>query len=222
MSTLAIDRGTVSIARGAPKPIVQTVAVPVSEAELELRTIKAVLAGDTDAFRPLVEAHQSRVYHLALRMLANEREAEDVAQDAFLHAFARLASYRPEWRFKTWIMSIASNLCIDRLRRHRLEPTSFADFATRTAHGEEAEVDFVSGEPGPEAIYSRKQRNSAVQAMLDELPIADRSMIVMFYFSDMSYDEIAKATNSTVSAVKSRLFRARQKMSRSAWADQVM
>lgn len=221
MISLAISRGIVSVAPGKPQPGPAATAQPPSEVELEHRAVKAVLAGDAEAFRPLVEAHQSRVYYLALRMLGNEREAEDAAQDAFLHAYARLASYRPEFRFKTWIMTIASNLCIDRLRRRRLEPTPFTDVARRDENGEEAELDFVSAEPGPDAALVRKQRDAAVQAMLNELPDEDRSMVVMFYFNDMSYEEIAQASNTTLSAVKSRLFRARQKMGQSAWAAHV-
>jgi RNA polymerase sigma-70 factor (ECF subfamily) len=181
-----------------------------------------VLAGNADAFRPLVEAYQARVYTLALRMLGNEREAEDAAQEAFLHAYTRLASYKPEWRFKTWLMTITSNLCIDRLRRRKLEPTSFADYA-QSAQGDDdpVEVEFVSHEPQPDDALARKQRDTAIQAMLNDLPAEDRSMVAMFYFNELSYDDIAKAMNTTVSAVKSRLFRARQKMAQSKWAAQL-
>jgi RNA polymerase sigma-70 factor (ECF subfamily) len=216
MVTLAINRGIVSTIGGMTKALPAPAPAPPTEAELEQRAVKAVLAGNRDAFQPLVEAHQSRVYGLALRMLGNEREAEDAAQDAFLHAFARLGSYKPEWRFKTWIMTITSNLCIDKLRRRRLEPASFADMTTdNTADGE---IDFTSHEPQPDVVVAARQRDAALRAMLAELQDEDRSMVAMFYFNDMSYDEIALALNTTVSAVKSRLFRARQKMAQSKWA----
>lgn len=215
MVTLAIDRGIVNPFGGTTKAA-STAPAPPSEMELEQRAIKAVLAGNRDAFQPLVEAHQSRVYGLALRMLSNEREAEDAAQDAFLHAFARLGSYKPEWRFKTWIMTITSNLCIDRLRRRRLEPANFADMSVNGAA--DGEVDFISHAPQPDAIVATRQRDAALRAMLAELQDEDRSMVAMFYFNDLSYDEIAAAMNTTVSAVKSRLFRARQKMAQSKWA----
>ncbi len=211
MATLAINRGIVSTFGGTTKAVPSAPA-PLSEAEVEQRAIQAVLAGNRDAFHPLVEAHQSRVFGLALRMLGNEREAEDAAQDAFLHAFARLASYKPEWRFKTWIMTITSNLCIDRLRRRRLEPANFADLA---ANDGSDEIDFTSHEPQPDAVVIRRQRDAALRAMLAELPDEDRSMVIMFYYNDMRYEEIAAAMNTTVSAVKSRLFRARQKMAQS-------
>ena len=218
MVTLAMNRGIVNPFGGTTKAV-PTAPAPLSEAELEQRAIRAALAGNRDAFQPLVEAHQSRVFGLALRMLGNEREAEDAAQDAFLHAFARLGSYKPEWRFKTWIMTITSNLCIDKLRRRRLEPANFADM---TANGAaDGEVDFISHAPQPDAIVMKRQRDAALRAMLAELQDEDRSMVAMFYFNDLSYDEIAAAMNTTVSAVKSRLFRARQKLAQSKWAAQL-
>jgi RNA polymerase sigma-70 factor, ECF subfamily len=187
----------------------------------ERATIKAVLSGDSNAFQNLVETHQTRVYGLALRMLGNEREAEDAAQDAFTQAYTRLGSYNPEWRFKTWVMTITSNLCIDRLRRRKIEPMAFADYAPNSnISGEDAvERDFASDAPGPDAVAIQRQRTQAVQALLNDLPAEDRGMVVMFYWHDQSYEEIAKALNTSVSAVKSRLFRARQKMAQSRQAE---
>lgn len=216
MVTLAINRGIVSTIGGMTQTAPLPACAPLSEAELEQRTIKAVLAGNREAFQPLVETHQNRVYGLALRMLGNEREAEDAAQDAFLHAYSRLGSYKPEWRFKTWIMTITSNLCIDRLRRRKLEPASFADLSTDGAV--DGEIDFTSHEPQPDAVVVARQRDAALRAMLAELQDEDRSMVAMFYFNDMSYEDIAAAMNTSLSAVKSRLFRARQKMAQSKWA----
>jgi RNA polymerase sigma-70 factor (ECF subfamily) len=228
MLTLAINRGPVNVnvnaltampkLPAAPTPAFAPARTVASDAEREQAAVRAVLAGDANAFQPLIEAHQSRVYSLALRMLGNEREAEDAAQDAFVHAYARLASYKPEWRFKTWIMTITSNLCIDRLRRRKLEPTSFTDYSYRAAADDDGEVEFVSHEPQPDAVIVRRQRDAAIRAMLNELPDDDRGMVALFYFNDQSYEDIAAAMNTTVSAVKSRLFRARQKMAQSKWA----
>lgn len=222
MLTLAINRETVSMISIQPKaahlPSTRLEAYEMSEVGRELAAIQAVLAGNADAFKPLIEANQTRVYSLALRMLGNEREAEDVAQDAFLHAYARLATYNPAWRFKTWIMTITSNLCIDRLRRRKLEPVSFTDYAQRDGEASD-EIEFVSHAPQPDAVVAQRQRDDDVRAMLHELPAEDRSMVVMFYFNDMSYEEIANAKSTTVGAVKSRLFRARQKMAQSKWAE---
>jgi RNA polymerase sigma-70 factor (ECF subfamily) len=192
------------------------VTLPSDEARQELAYIDAVKAGNTNAFQYLVETYQSRVYNLALRMLANEQEAQDAAQDAFVQAYTRLASYRSEWRFKTWIMAITSNLCVDRLRRRRIEPTTFSD------HTEDPDAEFVSHEPLPEVVAMRHERQATIRAMLDQLAPEDRGMVVMFYWGDMSYEEIARMTGSTVNAVKSRLFRARRALAQSPYAVHLM
>jgi RNA polymerase sigma-70 factor, ECF subfamily len=190
----------------------QAVALPSAEAQQELASIEAVKAGNPNAFQYLVETYQSRVYNLALRMLANEQEAQDAAQDAFVQAYTRLASYRSEWRFKTWMMAITSNLCVDRLRRRRIEPTTFSD------HTEDPDAEFVSHEPLPEVAAARHEQQATIRAMLNLLAPEDRGMVVMFYWGDMSYEEIARMTGSTVNAVKSRLFRARRALAQSTYA----
>jgi RNA polymerase sigma-70 factor (ECF subfamily) len=187
-------------------------ALAMTDAQQELACINAVKAGNANAYQILVETHQSRVYHLALRMLANEEEAQDAAQDAFVQAYTHLHSFNPEWRFKTWIMSIASNLCIDRLRRRRIEPQTFTDYT------EDPDAAFISPEPQPDTMAVKHERQAQVRELLEQLPVQDRSMVVMYYWGDMSYGEIAAATGSTVNAVKSRLFRARRAMALSPLA----
>lgn len=179
------------------------------EAARENALIRSVQAGDAAAFQPLVESHHVRVYQLAMRMLGDEQEAQDAAQDAFVHAYTRIRSFNPAYRFKTWVMAIANNLCIDRLRRRRIEPSQFSDHATLTDDGE-IEFDAESKDTPPDVQVANRERQRVVQAMLKQLPLEDRSMVVMFYWGDMSYEEIAAASRTTVSAVKSRLFRARR------------
>lgn len=203
--------------------VTPTADVAHSEVEQEQRLIRAVLAGNVNAYQTLVETHQSRVYGLALRLLGNEREAEDAAQDAFVQAFTKLASYNPEWRFKTWIMTIVNNLCIDRLRRRKLEPTSFTDYATpKNGDSEARELEFESHEPLPDTTAVVNEQRKIIQTLLQTLPVEDRGMVMMFYWNDMSYADIAKMTNSTVSAVKSRLFRARRALAQNPLAKQVL
>lgn len=212
MAMVGVKTRPVSESEPAKAVWPQAVALSSSpEVQQELAYISAVKAGNVNAFQYLVETYQSRVYNLALRMLGNEQEAQDAAQDAFVQAFTRLASYRSEWRFKTWIMAITSNLCVDRLRRRRIEPTSFSD------HTEDPDAEFVSHEPQPEVVAVRHERQATIRAMLNQLAPEDRGMVVMFYWGDMSYDEIARVTGSTVNAVKSRLFRARRALAQSPY-----
>jgi len=187
----------------------------LSEVQQEQACIEAVKAGNPDAFQFLVEVYQARVYNVALRMLGNEQEAQDAAQDAFVQAFTRLSSYRTEWRFKTWLMAITSNLCVDRLRRRRIEPVVFSD------HTDDPDIEFVSHEPQPEFVADCNERRELIWAMLDGLSPEDRSMVVMFYWGDMSYDEIARLKGTTINAVKSRLFRARRALAQSPLAERL-
>lgn len=161
-------------------------------------------AGDQAAFGRLVEVYQNPIYNLCYRMLGEAGEAEDAAQEAFLRAYSRLGSYHPARPFKTWLFSIASHHCINRLRKRRLvwlsldEPLPPNDMP---ALAEQA--------PGPEERAIRGEQTDAIQRLLARLSPDDRAVIVMRYWYDMSYEEISETTGATVSAVKSRLHRAR-------------
>lgn len=160
-------------------------------------------AGDENAFVPLVDSYQSAVYNLCYRMLGDAQEAEDAAQEAFLRAYAQLRRYDPTRSFKTWLFSIASHYCIDLLRKRRLTWLSIDDEAL-PPHPALREPS-----PGPEETTSRREQSAAVHALLARLAPEDRGAIVMRYWYDLSYEEIAEATGATVSSVKSRLHRAR-------------
>jgi len=160
-------------------------------------------AGDEGAFGQLVEAYQTPIYNLCYRMLGEAAEAEDAAQETFLRAYAQLGSYDPARSFKTWLFSIANHHCIDRLRKRRLTWLSIDDdnLPPHPALQEQG--------PGPEEALVRRQQAELLQGLLARLSPEDRSVIVMRYWYDLSYEEIAEATRTTVSAVKSRLHRAR-------------
>lgn len=160
--------------------------------------------GDKIAFGKLIQAYQTPVYNLAYRMLQNTREAEEAAQEAFIRAYTRLDSYDPRRKFSTWILSITSNYCIDQIRKRRAillsideplppHPALTADQAAR-----------------PEAQTMINEQQELVQSLLGELPDDYKQAVILRYWNDMSYDEIAEVMNTTVSAIKSRLFRARR------------
>jgi len=169
----------------------------------DLELVTRTLAGDQAAFGELVQQHQRIVYNLTYRMLGEAREAEDAAQETFLRAYEHLARYDPNRSFKTWLLAIASNHCIDRLRKRRLTWLSLDEplpphpaLTSKTTAPEESAIEVES--------------SAAMQAMLGDLPPDYRIVIVLRYWYDMSYVEIAETLETTESAVKSRLFRARQ------------
>lgn len=169
----------------------------------ERANLIAARDGDQAAFGELVRMHQSAVYNLAYRMLANRVESEDAAQETFMRAYANLDRYDMERPFRTWLLSITSNYCIDRLRRRRLTWLSLEEPLPPTAalHSDETE---------PEDAVIEDERNAMIQALLAELAPDYRAAVVLHYWYDYSYAEIADILDTTESAVKSRLFRARQ------------
>jgi RNA polymerase sigma-70 factor (ECF subfamily) len=168
----------------------------------EQEWVRRARAGDDAAFSALVEAYQTPIYNLCYRMLGDPAEAEDAAQEAFLRAYSQLATYDPGRSFKTWLFAIANHHCIDRLRKRRLTWLSIEDdLPPHPALQEQG--------PGPEEANVRREQSEAMQALLARLSPDDRAVIVMRYWHDLSYEEIAAATRTTVSAVKSRLHRAR-------------
>lgn len=165
--------------------------------------------GDKSAFGQLIEAYQGPVYNLAYRMLGNSGEAEEAAQEAFIRAYTRLDSYDPAHKFSTWLLSITSNYCIDQIRKRRAVLLSIDEPLPPhpALHSD--------NNKGPEAQYLAQERENLVQSMLRELPDEYRQAVVLRYWYDMSYEEIAEVQKTTVSAVKSRLFRARRQLAES-------
>ena len=157
-----------------------------------------------DAFEAVVEAYQRPIYNLCYRMLGEPGAAEDAAQETFLRAFQHRASYDPARPFKTWLLSIASHYCVDRLRRRRLIWLS-ADDDLLLDH-----PSLTESSPRPETVVIRREESAQIQQFLDGLRPHDRCAIILRYWHGLSYVEIAAVLGATVASVKSRLHRARQ------------
>ncbi len=162
--------------------------------------------GDKAAFSKLVDAYQSPVYNLAYRMLRNSGEAEEAAQEAFIRAYTRLDSYNPAHKFSTWLLSITSNYCIDLIRKRRATLLSIDEpLAPHPA--------LMSDKAkGPESQVVHGEQEDLVQDLLDELQPEYREAVVLRYWYELSYEEIAETMDTSVSAIKSRLFRARKQL----------
>ncbi|MGZ5128465.1 MAG: RNA polymerase sigma factor [Actinomycetota bacterium] len=158
--------------------------------------------GDTAAFGELVERHQSRIYAVCLRILADPEEARDAAQDAFITAFRKLAQFRGDAAFTTWLHRIAVNACYDELRRAKRRPM---------LHTVTAADDDRAPEPGPpsadhaDEIAGTLDVTKALAAIPDDFRIA----LVLADVEDLPYDEIARVLEVPVGTVKSRVHRGR-------------
>jgi RNA polymerase sigma-70 factor (ECF subfamily) len=176
----------------------------------EPEALNRVHQGNQEAFTWLVETYQRPVFNLCYRMLGDAVEAEDASQETFLRVYKNIKHYDAKRPFSTWLLSIAAHLCIDLLRKRRMVILSM----DATPYLEPAD-----GSPGPEASYHILEDQKRVQDLLKTLNPHDRAAVVMYYWYDFSYDEIARSLSLTTSAVKSRLHRARINMAQT-WTNQ--
>ena len=172
---------------------------------IEAQWIAEAKTGDKDAFAKLVEKYQRPVYSVCYRMLGTPTAAEDAAQEAFIRAFLALDRYDSNRSFATWILSIASNYSIDQLRKKKVTILSMDN----EKYGWMAPPD---PGPSPEKAALDKEKSALVQNILADLPETDRAAVILQFWHDYSYDEIAETLGLSSSAVKSRLFRARRLM----------
>jgi RNA polymerase sigma-70 factor (ECF subfamily) len=161
--------------------------------------------GDKDAFAKLVEKYQKPVYSVCYRMLGTPTAAEDAAQETFIRAYQALDRYDPTRSFATWLLSIASNYSIDQLRKMKVTILSMDN-------EKHAWLAPPAKEPSPERAALEKEKQAQIQSLLADLPEIDRAAVILQYWHNSSYEEIAETLNLSSSAVKSRLFRARRLM----------
>lgn len=166
--------------------------------------VQEARAGNKLAFGNLVQAYQRPVYNLTYRMLGNPQEAEDAAQETFLRAYSRLRQYDGDYKFSTWILSIANHHCIDRLRKRRGGQVSIDDNPVLQNLREESAQ--------PEEDVLNLEQAAEIQALIDRLQPEYRTPLVLRYWEDYSYEQIAEVMDLSIAAVKSRLFRARKQV----------
>lgn len=167
----------------------------------ERQLVTRARAGDTAAYTLLVEAHALFVYNLALRLLNEPQEADDLAQEAFLRAWQSLASFRGESRFQTWLYRIVTNLCYNRL------PTLKQELA---ALDPEEDVAIPAKRPLPERQLIDADLRADLQQAINGLSASYRLLIVLRHLQGMTYDEIATVTDMPLGTVKTGIHRARK------------
>ena len=163
--------------------------------------IERARRGDHAAYGALVERYKAAIHRLAFRILRHAGDAEDAAQDAFVRAYVALDTYNPQFRFYTWLAAITQNVCFRSLRGRdwrvaSLEPAMI-----------QAQRAFV--EDGPEIPLLLRERDETVRQLVDGLPDKYRQVLILRHWHELSYYEIAHATELSLSAVKTRLHRAR-------------
>ena len=172
---------------------------------MEAQWITEARSGDKEAFSNLVEKYQRQVFSVCYRMLGTPTAAEDAAQEAFIRAYQALDRFDPKRSFATWILSIAANYSIDQLRKRKVTILSMDS-------DEHAWLAPPDPGPSPEKVALDKEKSALVQSVLEELNETDRAAVILQYWHDCTYHDIAETLELSSSAVKSRLFRARKLM----------
>lgn len=181
--------------------------------EEELRLVREIRTGDGDAFETLVREYQTRVYNLALRMTGNPEDALDISQETFLKAWRTLGKFRGECSLGSWLYRIASNLCIDLLRRNkRRQAEKVISLDDPGEDGRSMELPDVSGDP--QAMLERAEGRQAVWDCLQELPEEQRLILILREVNGLSYEELGELLGLELGTVKSRIFRAREKLAK--------
>lgn len=187
----------------------------IAKPEDEARRIEAARKGDLAAFNWLVLQHQSRVYNLCLRMLSDPDEAADATQEAFLSAYKAMPRFKGEG-FRTWVLRIATNACLDVLRSKKRKPTQSLDSWGQANDGEDVgdslPVPDLDPSVSPEGSALRAETLAVIQEGLDTLPVDQRTALVLVDVQGLSYEETASITDTNLGTVKSRVNRARIRM----------
>lgn len=170
------------------------------------------LQGDERAYRDLISRYRRQVYSLALRMTRSAEDAEDVTQETFIRMFRALDRYDPSRPFGAWIQTIASRLCIDQIRRRRINPVSL--FQRDTQSDEEYVIEIEDPGPGPEILAQHGEESQRADALIESLPEHYRIVVLLRHVQDLSYEEIAEALQLPIGTVKARIHRARELLKR--------
>lgn len=169
---------------------------------------RAAGGGDLGAFRALLERHRGRVYSLALRLVRDRTEAEDMTQEAFMRIYRGLPGFRGDSAFTTWMTRVSLNTFHRYLRR--LPRTEAIDRPGAGADGEDAAADIAAPGPGPEEGASASQDAARIRRLVADLPQPFRETVVLFYLQERSVEEAALALGVSIGTLKSRLFRGRE------------
>jgi RNA polymerase sigma-70 factor (ECF subfamily) len=173
--------------------------------------VAAVLDGDPEAYRVLVERYERRIYHVVYGMVRSPEDAKDLAQDAFIKAFQNLHRFRLESKFYTWLCRIAMNVAIDHLRKQKHRRHSEFDDSRGGSEGAQV-VRLHSAKDDPAANVARSQLNKTIMDAVETLPDDQKQVLILRELEDMPYKEIAEVLGIPEGTVMSRLYYARRRL----------
>jgi len=178
------------------------------KAQKDLILVERAIKGDQSAYATLMERYRESVYFTMLKMVNNTDDADDLTIEAFGKAFNRLEQYSPTYAFSTWLFKIASNNCIDFIRKKRIKVTSM-DTGVTNDDGEVLFFDAQSNTLDPEETIMHNQKVVHMRELVSKLKPRYRILVEKRYFEELSYEEISEELDLPLGTVKAQLFRAR-------------
>lgn len=174
----------------------------------DLQLVEAAIAGNQSAYAELMDRYRDSIYFMMVKMVKNNDDADDLTIEAFGKAFNRLEQYSPTFAFSTWLFKIASNNCIDFIRKKRITVSSL-DTGFSNEDGEMIYIDARSNTLDPEETIMQDQKIKHMRLLVSKLKPRYRELVEKRYFEELSYEEIAEELNLPLGTVKAQLFRAR-------------
>lgn len=182
-----------------------------TKAVYDYKLVQAALNnGDQKAYAELLHRYRESVYFMMLKMVGNKDDADDLTIEAFGRAFKRLSQYTPNFAFSTWLFKIASNNAIDHLRKKKQGESYSLDTKFVNEEGQQLSQNIKSTTLDPEEHFMKKQKIELLNEVVDKLKPKYKELVVMFYYQEMSHEEISQKLNLPIGTIKAQLFRARE------------
>lgn len=179
------------------------------KAKRDFLLIESAKKGDEKAYAELMQRYKKPVYHMILKMVRNVDDAEDLTIEAFAKAFKNLKKFNPEFTFSTWLFRIATNNCIDFIRKKKIETMSIHT-TFKDESGDSVDIDIKDGNLNPQEEAIKSEKIDIIQAIVTKLPPKYQILVRLRYFQELSYEEIAEEIDAPLGTVKAQLHRARE------------
>lgn len=176
-------------------------------AKNDFQLVQKAREGDQKAYASLMQRYKDSIYFMALKMVNNKEDAMDLTVETFAKAFEKLDRYQPEFAFSTWLFRVATNNCIDFIRKKKL--TTMSLHGMLDEEGDERPMQIKADTLNPEEFSIKKQQTQEIKMLVDSLPPRYRNLITLRYFDELSYEEIAQQLSLPLGTVKAQLFRAK-------------